>query len=835
MKTIICPNYLKGYYLNQLLANQETIFDIKLMPIEAYAYNFNMQSSTNLLLQAKQILTNIELNIFKPMLKYPKFIQEVLSFTQDLILYNQDIEKLPEDNPQEQELKKIIKAIYHLDYPQYQMREIKLENNNVESLDYFCNDIFSYNLKKSFTKIITLSNLKDIHRQGRYALNIRQEIESVAQDIVNKNNAYNTNIILCDYQNQLPILKQIFNRYQIPFTPIIDSIRPNVILHFTKLVNFMLEPTIDNLKECLFNHCFAYDYPNDLYIYFDTYISTLDDLYKLPNLEDITILNNNDLNNIQDMANRSLNYFLSIKEQLDQCINVELNNILPIAYEITKDINDINATNKIASIINESLNMIKDIQDIIIINKQIESITIDNTNYQENSIIVTDLTHPIFAREYAYILGCTSKTYPNFSNYDGIFDEDYLQKIDIIPLDERYDLYMQQLNWIHKSANNIYYSYYTNDYANKVFELALEIEELNLDFTRWPLISNDLYINDNPTLNNTSIFFKDDMLYGSISSFERYFNCPYAYFIQYGLKINQSYNFQIEANIIGTIMHAIMEKMIKIFNKDYAKNNDKLKEISQPYFVQLNKLFPKEQLFIKAIQERMIKNLELTFTILNKMESETSFSPYKTEYKFQQQYNNLPIMIKGTIDRIDINHNYFRIIDYKSSAKKLQEKKIQAGLQLQLMTYLILGEKILDKTPVGAYYFSLKNENIKVPATKISRNKIQEIGQEEINKLFIDNKKLEGITISHEAESGLDYGDNIKNAKLDPELIKECLDYIYNYLLEQLKSGNISISPSKDGCRYCQFQNICLNKNQGEDHIIFDKPLKAGKGEEDEI
>ena len=835
MKTIICPNYLKGYYLNQLLANQETIFDIKLMPIEAYAYNFNMPSSTNLLLEAKQILNNLELNIFKPMLQYPKFIQEVLSFTQDLILYNQDIEKLPEDNPQEQELKKIIKAIYHLDYPQYQMRNIKLETNNVEALDYFCNDLFSNNLKQKFTNIIPLSNLKDIKRQGHYALNIRQEIESVAQDIVNKNNADKTNIILCDYQNQLPILKQIFNRYQIPFTPIIDKIRPNVILHFSKLVDFMLEPTINNLKECLFNHCFAYDYPNDLYAYFDTYISTLDDLYKLPNLEDITILNNNDLNNIQDMANRSLNYFLSIKEQLDQCLNVELNNILPIAYEITKDINDINATNKIASIINESLNMIKDIQDIIIINKQIESITIDNTNYQENSIIVTDLTHPIFAKEYAYILGCTSKTYPNFSNYDGIFDEDYLQKIDTIPLDERYDLYMQQLNWIHSSANNIYYSYYTNDYANKVFELALEIEELNLNFTKWPLVSNDLYINNNPTLNNTSIFFKDNMLYGSISSFERYFNCPYAYFIQYGLKINQSYNFQIEANIIGTIMHAIMENMISIFNKDYTKNIDKLIEMSEPLFKQLNKLFPKEQLFIKAIQTRMIKNLELTFTILNKMESETSFKPYKTEYKFLQQYNNLPIMIKGTIDRIDTNHNYFRIIDYKSSTKKLQEKKIQAGLQLQLMTYLFLGEQILNKQPVGSYYFSLKNENIKVPATKISRNKIIEIDKEYVDQLFIDNKKLEGITISDATDTGLDFGNNIKNAKLDPTLIKECLDYIYNYLLEQLKNGNISISPSKDGCRYCQFQNICLNKNQGEDHIIYDKPLKAGKGEEDEI
>ena len=836
MKTIICPNYLKGYYLNKLLAEQDIIFDIKLMPFEAFAYKYERIPQVRLLLQAKKVLDKLQLDIFAPMLKYPKFIAEVVDFTQNLILYHQDPQKLPETNPQERELKKIISAIYPLEHPQYQQRDIKLAVDGVETLDFFCNDLFTAKLKTSFDQIIAFSDLTCSKRYGRYALNARQEIESVAQDIVAKRSANQATIVLCDYANQFPLLKQIFQRYQIPFDALSDSQRPAVVLRFSKLVDLMLDNSLDKLKECLFHHCFVHDYPADLYAYYDTFIQDLTDLYQIPDLQDITIINKYDVDKIMAMAKRSQDYFLSIKEQLDRCLHIELSQILPTAYEIVQDAQDIASTNKIAKIINDALSEIQDHQDLAIVMEQIMMINADNAQYQPNSVIVTDLVHPVFANEDAYILGCTSKAFPNFPNYNGIFDEEYIAKLDILSLDQRYDLYMQQLTWIHKCAKNIYYSYYTNDYANKVFELALEIEELQLTYQKWPLTSNDIYLDEKPKLHDPSIFFKEGMLYGSVSAFERYFNCPYAYFIQYGLKLKQQFNFQIEANVIGTIMHAIMEDIIKIFGKQYPLHGTELTAISTPYFNQLTLLFPKAKLFIQALQKRMIQNLNIALEMLAKMESETSFAPAKTEFKFQQQYSNLPIMIKGTIDRIDTNHDYFRIIDYKSSTKKLQEKKIQAGLQLQLMTYLILGEQFLAMKPVGAYYYSLKNENIKVPAAKISRNVVSELTAEDHQKLYEDNKKLEGLTIFDPESCGLDHGHNIKSAKLDFAMVKECLDHIYQYLFAQLSSGNIAIAPTKDGCRYCQFQNICLNKKQGEDRIIYDKPLKATKGEaEDEI
>ena len=58
--------------------------------------------------------------------------------------------------------------------------------------------------------------------------------------------------------------------------------------------------------------------------------------------------------------------------------------------------------------------------------------------------------------------------------------------------------------------------------------------------------------------------------------------------------------------------------------------------------------------------------------------------------------------LKGIIDRIDTCLGDLRILDYKSSAKTLSESKVKAGLQLQLLTYLIIAVRKLRLNPAGA-------------------------------------------------------------------------------------------------------------------------------------
>ena len=68
------------------------------------------------------------------------------------------------------------------------------------------------------------------------------------------------------------------------------------------------------------------------------------------------------------------------------------------------------------------------------------------------------------------------------------------------------------------------------------------------------------------------------------------------------------------------------------------------------------------------------------------------------------------VEITGKIDRVDIaktaEGNYIRIIDYKSSIKNIDLNEVEAGLQLQLLTYVDAICKKEKTEPAGALYFS---------------------------------------------------------------------------------------------------------------------------------
>ena len=242
MKTIICPNYLKPIYLNRLLNNQEIIFDIKLLPLSAYAYDIDTQEDIYYLLEAKHLLSDLTLNIFQPMLAFPLFIEEMVSFTRELILYNYDFNKLPEDTLQDKELKIILLALSTMNFSEYQKRDITVDNNAL-CLDFFTKNLFDEKIKQHF-EIISLTDHQILSKELYYALNMRQEIESVAQDIVNKHNAKNSTIILCDYTNSIDTLIQIFDRYHIPYTLCANMNKPQIVYQYQSLVKFMMDPNI---------------------------------------------------------------------------------------------------------------------------------------------------------------------------------------------------------------------------------------------------------------------------------------------------------------------------------------------------------------------------------------------------------------------------------------------------------------------------------------------------------------------------------------------------------------------------------------------------------------
>ena len=200
-------------------------------------------------------------------------------------------------------------------------------------------------------------------------------------DIVNKHNAKNSTIILCDYTNSIDTLIQIFDRYHIPYTLCSNMNKPQIVYQYQSLVKFMMDPNIDNLSECLYHHVFKKAIDPSLINYLTNNITSIDHLYDRIDYDKLNTLSTDEKQVLQKRHDAFCDYFDSIKDDINLFISCDKLNVLRVAYDYLKDGQDINGINRIADILNNSLNYIRDVDDINIILSQIDKITVNNDAY----------------------------------------------------------------------------------------------------------------------------------------------------------------------------------------------------------------------------------------------------------------------------------------------------------------------------------------------------------------------------------------------------------------------------------------------------------------------
>jgi ATP-dependent helicase/DNAse subunit B len=365
----------------------------------------------------------------------------------------------------------------------------------------------------------------------------------------------------------------------------------------------------------------------------------------------------------------------------------------------------------------------------------------------------------------------------------------------------------------------------------------------------WPLIHHGKSVSRtyqlDPSL-SSSLFFNEGKLGGSVSSFERFFQCPYQYYFQYGLKLNKLQSFELNSAFVGTIQHAVFENLAKVNPKEYPKTSkEELSSMLDHCFKDLHLLYPKSIKQWDVVQQRMLENLLVTFERLNPMEEDTDFVIQHQEYKFSYVWptqHDIAIALNGIIDRIDMTPTTFRIVDYKSSAKKLKKDKVLGGLQLQLLTYLIITSKLFTKTPVGAFYLSMRNLDVPVMRYKIVKKEVIDFDAEQCDAQIIKKHRLTGWFVVDKAEmfksksyvQGLNNDNNIGSLyKFDLLKIEKLFTEIYSYLVNELTQGKIQRRPTESACAYCDYASICWYKGKVEEPlVIVDIDISLSKEEE---
>lgn len=272
------------------------------------------------------------------------------------------------------------------------------------------------------------------------------------------------------------------------------------------------------------------------------------------------------------------------------------------------------------------------------------------------------------------------------------------------------------------------------------------------------------------------------VLLGSVSNLEKYFNCPYEYFLKYDLRLKEKEEYGFKSIDLGNIYHHVMQNFSNTLldeKIDFSTITDeKIEEILSMCIDKEMDSLSKGISFSSAFEKNVINNIRATLRRTIKEFSlqlnRGHYFPRAFEYSLDKapqipEFNSLSgggkLRLKGSIDRIDTsisantNEIFLRIIDYKTGHKTLDLDDVENGLELQLFTYLDSALRAFEKEekslaqkenrlerkvlPGGVYFSQIKNPILKENAGIL-------LSDEDYSKRLLEAYKLEGMTYSNE-------------------------------------------------------------------------------------
>lgn len=363
-------------------------------------------------------------------------------------------------------------------------------------------------------------------------------------------------------------------------------------------------------------------------------------------------------------------------------------------------------------------------------------------------------------------------------------------------------------------------------------------------------------------------------LKSSISRLEKFVNCPFAHFINYGLNPEERKEYKIKTPDIGRIFHDSMEKFAKALTLEEISWKDlgreKCDEIVERIIDDIAPEFENKVLLSSHRYKYLIKKLKrvgkrAAWTLTEHIKK-GDFNPSFYEVGFGEgSYSKVPpiiielpngeqIKLEGRIDRVDIlkdkDRSYVKIIDYKSGNKKFSLSDVYYGLQIQLIVYLDAIMENADKLvaddvhPAGVFYFKLDD-----PMIETEEDNTEVIEKEIMKQLKLDGIIAKDIKIAKAMDRDIEDerssyvipaalkkdGDFAKySSVLEETDIIYLIKHVRNLVVEiagEILKGNIKIEPCKVkdnvSCNYCQYIGICqFDKNFENNNYRVIKKLK---------
>lgn len=343
----------------------------------------------------------------------------------------------------------------------------------------------------------------------------------------------------------------------------------------------------------------------------------------------------------------------------------------------------------------------------------------------------------------------------------------------------------------------------------------------------------------------------------SPSRLEKYCRCPFAHFVDYGLKPHERRIFEMAGREIGDVYHEVLMKLSEKLTTDGTDITDEkslwMTITYEEYRVLVKEILAEEiagygdGILAHTGEEeyrtaRLSEIVEYIGWVLISHVRAGSIKEAAFEAPFRRGGSIPPIeidaggekvYIEGIIDRIDIlPDGSVKVIDYKSGSEKFSVKEAKAGWKLQLMLYLKAGLEYgrQHRQPAGVFYFLIENPMIDM--SKESREDIES----SLESKIVNSFRLEGAivndpvvieSIAGEFEGRSDIvqirtsSNGISGSGADRLFERDEFMALLNDVTDRVKetckgivSGDIKVAPKQkdmnmSACTYCKYKNIC--------------------------
>ena len=348
-----------------------------------------------------------------------------------------------------------------------------------------------------------------------------------------------------------------------------------------------------------------------------------------------------------------------------------------------------------------------------------------------------------------------------------------------------------------------------------------------------------------------------DTIEGSVTRLESAAGCYLQHFLRYGLHLKERDEHRIDARDAGTLIHEGIQR----FSEELVKENLSFRSLTPEDARRLTATAisqTQDARFLESARNRyslsrMEKLLYRTATTLAFQVQKGDFDPAAFEADFGEDgsytfplSDGRKLILHGRIDRIDLcvledGTVLVKIVDYKSGDRKLEEDKMRAGLQLQLVLYMeaVLRGKVtgipqsdrMEPAALLYYHFAdpvLSGKDAVFSGTGEDPADVQKKVKEKIllslrPKGFVVEGAVPHLDTAFTGDSDVIRVKKKKDGTLGVSKDVRTLDGLRHlgadmervccHIAEEILSGNVTADPKilgdRSTCTFCPFADAC--------------------------